>query len=258
MADDNEFHHLVKNSKKILKLSAQYENHPYAEEFTKYCNVAFVYGTYLLEDETDAKFSLGNIWNTGWNLFQEDPLPNNNFCRQMINCMRAWNYLQKISGLPLNTEIIKEICKIMMDGNEILTGEYRKSPAFAGYHIFGLAGHIERYMEDAIFRFHETKKDDPIMAATNLLGNIINIHPFEDGNGRICCLILAHVLIHIKCCLFLVILSSFHRRGRRQYIRAVKTFDGKLSMLYTMILKSLIHCWDNFEQNAKMLTHVEA
>ena len=85
------------------------------------------------------------------------------------------------------------------------------------------------------------------MAATNLFENIINIHPFEDGNGRICRLILAHVLIQMKCCLFPVILSSFHRRGRRHYIRAVKMFDRKPSMLYTMIVKSLIHFWDNFE-----------
>ena len=96
------------------------------------------------------------------------------------------------------------------------------------------------------------KKDDPIMAATNLIGNIINIYPFKDGNGRICCLILAHVLIQMKCCLFAVTLSSFHRRGRRHYIREVKAFDRKPSMLYTMIVKSMIHCWDNFEQNAKM------
>ena len=47
----------------------------------------FVYGTYVLEGEADAKFSLGDIWN----LFQEDTLPNDarNFSRQMINCMRA-------------------------------------------------------------------------------------------------------------------------------------------------------------------------
>ena len=63
------------------------------------------------------------------------------------------------------------------------------------------------------------------MTATNLLGNIINIHPFEDGNGRMCRLISAHVLMQIKCCLFSVILSSFHRRGRRHYMRAVKMFD---------------------------------
>ena len=97
----------------------------------------------------------------------------------------------------------------MMDGEkDVLAGDYRKSPAFADYHIFAPAGYIERYMEDAVFRLRETRKDDVIMAATNLFGNVINIHPFEDGNGRICHLILAHVLIQMKCCLFLVILSS--------------------------------------------------
>ena len=167
--------------------------------------------------------------------------------------MKAWKYLQKTSGLPLNTEIIRQIHKIMMDGEDILVGGYRKSPAFAGYHIFAPASLIERYMEDAVFRFHEIKKDDPIMAATNLFRNVINIHPFEDENGRICHLILAHVLIQMKCCLLPVISISFHRRGRKHYVRAVKMFDRKPSMLYTMIVKSLIHCWDNFEQNAKML-----
>ena len=132
-----------------------------------------------------------------------------------MNCMKPWNYLQKTSDLPLNTEIIMQTHKIMMNGEDILMGEYRKSPVFAGYHIFAPASLIERYMEDAVFRFHETKKDDPIMAATNLFGNIINMHLFEDGNGRICRLILAHVLIQIKCYLFPVILNFFHRRGRK-------------------------------------------
>ena len=94
-----------------------------------------------------------------------------------------------------------------------------ESPAFAGYHIFRSASLMERYMENAILKFYETKKNDPIMAATNLFGNIINTHPFEDGNGRICLLM----------------------------------FDRKPSVLYTMIVKSLIHCWDNSEQNARML-----
>ena len=156
----------------------------------------------------------------------------------------------KTSDFPLNIDTIKQTNKIMMNEKDVLAGEYRKSPVFADYHIFAPAGHIDTWK---IFRFHETKKDDPIMAATNLFGNIINIHPFEDGNGRICRLILAHVLIQMKCCLFPVILSSFHRRGRRQYVRAVKMFDRKLSMLYTMIVKSLIQCWDYFEQKARML-----
>ena len=134
----------------------------------------FVYGTYVLEGEADAKFSLDDIWN----LFQGDALPNNasNFCRQMINCMRAWNYLQKTSDLPLNTDIIKQTHRIMMeDEKDVLVREYRKSPVFAGYPTFTPASHIERYMEDAIFRFHGTKKDYPIMVAANFFGIIINI-----------------------------------------------------------------------------------
>ena len=119
--------------------------------------------------------------------------------------------------------------------------------------FFAPAGLIERYVESAIFRFHEIKKDDPTIAATNLFGNIVNIHQFDDENGKICCLILAHVLVQMKCCLFLLILSSFHRRGRRNYINAVTMFDRKPSMLYTVIVKCLIHCWDNFEENAKIL-----
>ena len=125
-------------------------------------------------------------------------------------------------------------------------------PALAG-HILAPASLIERYMEGAIFRFHETKKDDLIMAATSLCGNIINIHPFEDGNGSICCLILAHVLMQMKCWLFPVILSLFHKHGRRYYVQAVKRYHENPSVLYTMIFKSLVHVWETFEQNPKML-----
>ena len=50
-------------------------------------NAMFVCGKYLLQGEADAEFSLNHIWK----LFQEDSLPNNanNFCREMINCMKG-------------------------------------------------------------------------------------------------------------------------------------------------------------------------
>ena len=87
MADDDEFDHIVKNSQRVLRLNDQYENHSYVEEFTKQCNFMYVYGTYILEGEVDAKFSLSGIWK----LFQKDLLRNNssNFCRQMIKSMKA-------------------------------------------------------------------------------------------------------------------------------------------------------------------------
>ena len=73
MADGDDFEYIVKNSQRVLRLNNQYENHPYVEEFTKECNVMFVYGTYVLEGKAGANFSLGDIWN----LFQGNALPNN-------------------------------------------------------------------------------------------------------------------------------------------------------------------------------------
>ena len=84
----------------------------------------FVYGTYGLEGESDANF----FWCDICNLFQKDILANDatNFSRQMINCMRAWNYLQKTSDLPLNTEIIKQAHGLMMENEkDFLVGEYK-------------------------------------------------------------------------------------------------------------------------------------
>ena len=51
IADDDEFDDIVKNSQRVLRLNAQYENHPYVEELTKECNVMFIYETYVLEGE---------------------------------------------------------------------------------------------------------------------------------------------------------------------------------------------------------------
>ena len=59
MADDDEFNYIVKNTQRVLNLNAQYENHPYVEEFTKECSVMFVYRKYLLEEEADANFFWG-------------------------------------------------------------------------------------------------------------------------------------------------------------------------------------------------------
>ena len=150
MANDDEFDRIVKNLQRMLRLNDHYENNLYVEEFKKECNVMFVYETYVLEGEVDSKFSLGDIWN----LFQEDTLPNNtsNFSKQIINCMKAWIYRQKTSGLTLNTKVIKQAHGLMMDYEKnVLVGEYAKSPLFVGHDIFAPASHGERYMEDVYF-----------------------------------------------------------------------------------------------------------
>lgn len=104
---------------------------------------------------------------------------------------------------------------------------------FTGCNIFASIQAIKRYMKDTISRLHEAKTYDLIMAASNLSGDIINTRLFADEDSGYW--IIVYVLMEMKCSLFSVFLSSFHMRGRRCYIRAIKVFERKCSVIYTMI-----------------------
>ena len=166
-------------------------------------------------------------------------------------CMRAWDYLQKTSGLLLNADFIKKVHKIMMENEKgVLAGEFRKSPVFLRYRIFPPADTIEKLVDDTLYRYYHPNGINPILATANLFVDLINIHPFEDGNGRLCRMILSHVFMRGGCSLFSVLLRSFNKRGRWHYIQAVNRYHENPSLLYTMIKSSFL---DNFEQNSKML-----
>ena len=155
-------------------------------------------------------------------------------------CARAWDYLQKKSGLPLNAEAIKKTHKMMEK-----SGEYRKSPVFVGYHIFPPADSIGRLVDDALHLYYHPTSRDHILATANFFIDLINIHPFEHGNGRLCRVILSHARIQDRCCgPFSVLMSSFNERGRRHYIQAVNRYHENPSMLYIMIRS---YCWEDFE-----------
>ena len=91
MADGDGFDHVVKNSQRVLRLNDQYKNHPYVEEFTKGHSIMFVYETYVLEGEANAKFSLNDIWN----LFHGDTLH-----KQRNQFLQANDKLYKGRELP--------------------------------------------------------------------------------------------------------------------------------------------------------------
>ena len=128
--------------------------------------------------------------------------------------IRAWDYLQKTSGLLLNADIIKKAHKIMMEDEKgALAGKYRKSPVFLSYRIFPPADTIESLVDDALYRYYHPTSRNPILAAADLFIDLIDIHPFEDRN-RLCRMILSYVLMLGGCSLFPVLLGSFNKRGR--------------------------------------------
>ena len=77
---------------------------------------------------------------------------------------------------------------MMEDEKGILAREYRKSPLFLRYRIFLPTDTIERMVDNALYCSYNPNGPtiDPILVAANLFVDLITIHPFEDGNRRLC------------------------------------------------------------------------
>ena len=94
-------------------------------------------------------------------------------------------------------------------------------------------------MDDALYRYYYTIIHEHILAAARPFIDLISIHQFDSGNGKLCRMILSHVFIDGCCGSFPVLLTSFNKRGRQHYIQALNRYHENLSMLYT-IIKSLL------------------
>ena len=125
----------------------------------------------------------------------------------------------------------------MMDRKDVLVGKYKRSPVFLEHHyrIFPPGYTIGRLVDDALYRYYHPTSRDSILATTSVFADLIRIHPFEDGHGRFCRMILSHVLIQDGYYAFPVLLGLFNKGRRRHYIQAANRYHENPSMLYAMI-----------------------
>ena len=217
MADEDEFLNVARKVGTLAELTLRWRGHSCVERFLEGWEVIFARKTYALEGEKTSE-------------------------RQMTNFMHALKHLNGING-RLMSDDLKTIHGIMMDREPVLVGEFRKTRAFAGYHEFHPPFTISREVREALDRYYSGEK------AVRLFMDLISIHPFEDGNGRLCRLLLSRALMENGLSLFPVLLSSFHRRGRRHVIQAIKKFDYRPSLFYTLVCKSLVEVWEKFEKS---------
>lgn len=110
----------------------------------------------------------------------------------------------------LSEKLLLDTHKILMHGlasadgtpSEEYAGIYRKDPVTAGDHAFPppalvpiLITPMLEYFNADMLRVEQTKEIDPFNLAAKYSHIFVNIHPFEDGNGRMCRLILNAILL---------------------------------------------------------------
>ena len=133
IVDDDEFDHIVTNSQRVLRLNDQYENHPYAQEFTKRCNVMYLEHTFWRKRQMQnfvwmiyGNYSKNILYQTTKQLLQTND-----------KLYEGMELPKNTSDFPLSTKITRQTrTTLMEDEKDVLGEEYRKSPVFCRLSYF--------------------------------------------------------------------------------------------------------------------------
>ena len=179
--------------------------------------------------------------------------------RQLVQHMQAYRRLEKAvqEGEELSEELIKETHGILMDGlkngdQTVEAGAYRKIHVFADNHQFPHHDYISTVMPSIVSDYSSKSSDpshDPYQLASWLLYEVISLHPFEDGNGRLCRLLWCYSLMRDGLP-FPTVLTSGHKKAYKHYINALKrsqrTDSEDHPHLTSLTVLSVYLAWDNF------------
>lgn len=116
---------------------------------------------------------------------------------EAINHAQAVDFIKDIARqeIEVSERTIKEIHAIVLHGiNRENAGRYRTVPVMitGSTHMPPQPYLIEKQMEDFILRFQQMETDGihPVIIAAYLHDELVRIHPFIDGNGRTCRLLM--------------------------------------------------------------------
>ena len=160
-----------------------------------------------------------------------EPKEDINEVKEVINYIKALNYgIARLSELPISNRLIKEIHKILIQGNRgtsKIPGEFRKIQNWIGLPGAALSDAIfvppppekvPELMSDLEKFIHQKDEIPPLFKIALIHAQFETIHPFLDGNGRVgrllitfylyCKKILSHPLLY---------LSVYLKKNRSRY-----------------------------------------
>lgn len=144
--------------------------------------------------------------------------------QQLRQHFRAHEYLNSKLSTVLTIDQILETHRILMQGSfanlkRIKNGEFRQCPVTAGSHVFPPFQEIEERL-CGIVKMWNTRRHKPAKSAAQFFYDVINLHPFVDGNGRLSRLLASHALQQIGLPVPLRIDNRLET-SRQDYLQAV-------------------------------------
>lgn len=159
---------------------------------------------------------------------------------------------------PLTVEMICTAHLLLMWGavdDELVpleAGAVRKNAAYSGTGlIYPAADGILASLEKIVMEYNAMLLEGSLPAerlAAQLMYNVIILHPFTSGNGRLCRMLATYVL-SARGCPFPVPLSNGHTRARQHYQQCLVHADkhnGDVQRLACFVLECLHWKWCNY------------
>ena len=183
--------------------------------------------------------------------------------QQLSQHMKAYKLLCGPSDESLTTELIEKVHGVLMhdlknpSGEIVCAGEYRKGIVHAGDHVFPDPKYVPSRMEKLVNDYNKQSsvKHDMYALASWLLYQFVTLHPFEDGNGRMCRLLWCYSLMKDGLP-FPVTISSGHKKAHKHYVSQIEAdrSDPRVSgqpHLTTLTVFAINKAWNNFYGNLK-------
>jgi len=198
--------------------------------------------------------------------------------QEVIQHGEAYQYLcvDKVRS-ALTEDIIQETHRLLMrnmtferdQSTYVTAGRYRTSPVYAGTHPFLPVVAIRDAMRDLCHRFRvnsemgkldenddfEHNRQDPYSLAAQLCHDFVCIHPFEDGNGRMCRLLLNYALLHYGLPFPVALGYTVHKKAKSKYLRALRQDEkrgGHAKQMTMIVLSAVSRAWSRFEENYRL------
>ncbi|KAH7416660.1 fido domain-containing protein [Cadophora sp. MPI-SDFR-AT-0126] len=190
--------------------------------------------------------------------------------QEIIQHALALQYImQKVAfeSLPLSEAIICDTHKILtkgidaMNGPDVISstsygGVYRTVPVMAGATCFVTPAKVPGCMRDFISDYNEDVRRyeneglmDPFWIAAKLCDKFVNIHPFLDGNGRMCRLVLNAILLKYT---GMIVSIGEYDGERKEYcdiaVRASAMMEGP-GELAVLVLKKATQRFKSLKQS---------
>jgi fido (protein-threonine AMPylation protein) len=185
--------------------------------------------------------------------------------RQLSQHLSAFKLLCQKRGdkmaLPDLTEIlIQQVHSIMMRGLKTERGEpvnagcYRKISVHAGQHLYPSHECIPANMEKIVKEYNRKSSEphDMYQLSSWLHYNVVSLHPFEDGNGRISRLLWCYSLMRDGLP-FPAVLTSGHKRSQSHLVQCLQR-DRKYVIanhphLTTLTVVSVYQAWKTWNES---------